>query len=113
MSPIFWVSKGCEYSFARDILAEDPMFLHKVDQFSFETHVSKQWLNSTEALYYYAMIFKLLEEAGLTLQASLVLGCGGSHEATGCMDELVQMKFPCGYEKTRGTSCHDYLFARL
>jgi hypothetical protein len=44
-------TKGCEYSLARDILAEDPTFLHRVDQFSFEAHVSKQWLDSAEALY--------------------------------------------------------------
>ena len=96
-------------------MAEDPTFLHRVDQFSFEAHVSKQWLDSAEALYYYGMLLKLLDEAGLTLQASLVVSCFGLHEDRGCMDEVVKMGLPCGKEgdRKRGASCHDYLFARL
>eukprot|EP00977_Amphora_coffeiformis_P016741 scaffold5278_cov128-Amphora_coffeaeformis.AAC.7 len=99
---------GCEYSLARDIIVEDPDFLYRVDQLSLEVHVSKEWLNNNESLYYFALIFKMLQDAGLKLQTSLIASCSKYHEAAGCMDELKSISYPCGIKR----SCHDYLFAR-
>eukprot|EP00571_Detonula_confervacea_P001933 CAMPEP_0172318612 /NCGR_PEP_ID=MMETSP1058-20130122/35375_1 /TAXON_ID=83371 /ORGANISM="Detonula confervacea, Strain CCMP 353" /LENGTH=246 /DNA_ID=CAMNT_0013033487 /DNA_START=260 /DNA_END=997 /DNA_ORIENTATION=+ len=59
--------EGCEVSMARDILAEDPSFLDRVGQISIETHGTRTWVNSTEELYYYALMFPLLEDAGFKL----------------------------------------------
>ena len=48
--------EGCEVALARDILREDPTYLHHVDQMSIETHVTKTWINSTEHVYYFELI---------------------------------------------------------
>jgi hypothetical protein len=68
--------EGCELALARDVLAEDPTFLDRVGQISIETHGTRTWVNTTEELYYYALMFPLLEEAGFTLVWSDVFGCG-------------------------------------
>jgi hypothetical protein len=52
--------EGCEIAFTRDILAEDPSFLSKVGQISIETHVTKAWINTTEQLYYFSLLFPLV-----------------------------------------------------
>lgn len=101
--------EGCEYSLARDILTEDPDFLHHVDQLSLEVHVSKEWVKTQETLYYFGKLFQLLEEAGLKLQATLVASCNRFHERMGCMKEIQDIGYPCGNRR----SCHDYLFARV
>lgn len=111
--------EGCEFALARDILREDPYFLHHIDQISIETHVSRTWLNTREELYYFGLHFALLEEAGFQLEWSDVFGCSKRHEVTGCLPDLVAFGFPCGYEpwpgKTKvvlGESCHDFLWKR-
>jgi len=112
--------EGCEVALARDILAEDPSFLTNVRQISIETHATTQWVNSTEELYYYALMFPLLEDAGFSLIWSSVFGCG-RHEHAGCRPEMGQkMKMACG-SRSRGRrnlvpvgwSCHDWLWARV
>ena len=113
--------EGCEVAFARDILAEDPTFLSKVDQISIETHVTRAWINSTEHLYYFALQFPLLEEAGHVLEWSSIFGCSKRHEEPGCLPELNASAWPCGYKKarsqkggtfTKGISCQDFLWKR-
>jgi hypothetical protein len=111
--------EGCEYALARDILREDPDFLKHVDQISIETHVTRTWMNTQEELYYFALHFALLEEAGFKLEWSDVFGCSKRHEVEGCMEELGQYGFPCGYDpwpgkKTvvLGRSCQDFLWKR-
>ena len=32
--------EGCEYAIARDVLLEEPLFFHSVDQFTFEAHLN-------------------------------------------------------------------------
>jgi len=100
--------EGCEYSLGEDIALEDPAFFTHVDQFAVEVHVSKHWLETQNALYSLGLLFYFLEEAGLRLQHAEILGCDPKKERTGCMDELVEMGYPCGL----GKSCHNYLFAR-
>ena len=111
--------EGCEVAFARDILAEDPTFLHHVDQLSIETHVTKTWISSSEQLYYFGLQFPLLEEAGFQLELSNIFGCSKRHEDPGCLQELLDMQFPCGFKPwpghpnvVRGYSCHDFLWKR-
>jgi hypothetical protein len=111
--------EGCEVAFARDILREDPSYLHHVDQLSIETHVTRTWLDSREHVYYFGLHFALLEEAGFVLEWSNVFGCSKRHEVTGCMPELEQYGFPCGYKPwpahpnvVIGVSCQDFLWKR-
>jgi hypothetical protein len=111
--------EGCEIAFTRDILAEDRTLLHKVDQISLETHVTKLWINSTETLYYFALQFPLLEEAGFVLEWSDVFGCSKRHEIHGCMPQFEEWGFPCGYKDwpdhpnvVIGRSCQDFLWKR-
>jgi hypothetical protein len=80
--------EGCEFALSRDILREDPTFLHRVDQLSIETHVTKTWLKTREDLYYFGLHFLLLEEAGFKLEWSQIFGCSKRHEDEGCIDEI-------------------------
>lgn len=111
--------EGCEVAMARDILAEDPTFLDHVGQISIETHATRTWVNTTEELYYYALQFPLLEDAGFELIWSDVFGCG-RHEHDGCRPEMVNdMSMSCGSRPRSkanrvpiGWSCHDWLWAK-
>jgi hypothetical protein len=100
--------EGYEYSLGEDIALEDPSFFTHVDQFAVEIHVSKNWLETQDALYSLGLLYYFLEEAGLKLQHAEILGCDPLKESIGCMDELTEMGDPCGL----GKSCHNYLFAR-
>lgn len=112
--------EGCEVAMARDVLLEDPTFLDHVGQISIETHATKTWVNSTEELYYYALMFPLLEEAGFKLIWSTVFGCG-KWEHDGCRPEMEQkMNMSCGNRPRNkvnkvpiGWSCHDWLWAKV
>lgn len=111
--------EGCEFALARDILREDPTFLFHVDQISIETHVSKAWMTTREHFYYFALHFALLEEAGFRLEWSEIFGCSKRHEVPGCIPELAQYGFPCGYDDwpghpsvVLGYSCQDFLWKR-
>lgn len=111
--------EGCEIAMARDILLEDPSFLDRVGQISIETHGTKTWVNSTEEVYYYALMFPLLEDAGFKLIWSSVFGCG-KWEHDGCRPEMEKMNMPCGNRPRNkvnnvpiGWSCHDWLWARV
>lgn len=104
--------EGCEYALARDILLEDPDFLSHIDQVAGEFHVSTFWLNTTETLYYYGMLLKLLDDAGFRLQASQIGGCDDKYQK-GCMKELQDMKYPGPCIATvDARACHEYLFAK-
>ena len=107
--------EGCEYALARDILMEDPSFLHKVDQFTFEAHLNSLWMNTTETLYYYAVLFRLMEEAGLQLMMSAIGGCGWDNEEAASYPGLAKIRYPGqGITKLyQRRSCHNYLFARV
>lgn len=101
--------EGCEYSLAQDVVMEDPSFFFKVDQLAIEMHMSKSWISTPEHLYSLGLLFSLLDSAGLSLQDAEIGGCARHHEEIGCMDELVNMEYPCGI----GKSCHNLLFARV
>jgi len=114
--------EGCEIAMARDILAEDASFLDHVGQISIETHANRNWVDSKEELYYYALMFPLLEDAGFKLIWSSIFGCG-RWETTGCMPEMMsEMDMSCGSRDPRGKpnsrvpvgwSCHDWLWAKV
>mmetsp|Transcript_8360 Transcript_8360/g.12128 ORF Transcript_8360/g.12128 Transcript_8360/m.12128 type:complete len:339 (-) Transcript_8360:1615-2631(-) len=105
--------EGCEFSIARDIVNEDPNFFQHVDQFTFEAHLNKNWLDSKEALYYFALLFKLLHEAGLEIMGTNIGGCG-SLDDKGYIRELIEIGYPnhWGRRPVGRRSCHEYLFAR-
>jgi hypothetical protein len=111
--------EGCEMALGRDILREDPYFLTHVDQISIETHVSKAWMTTQEQVYYFGLMFPLLEEAGFEMEWSSVFGCSKRHEVPGCMPELAQYGWPCGYEPwpgkknvVLGRSCQEFTWKR-
>lgn len=106
--------EGCEIALSRDILSEDPTFLGHVGQMTIETHVTKAWINSTEELYYFGLLFPLLEEAGFTMVSSMVFGCNNRHEKYGCMPQFHEWGFSCGLGPSRkkAWSCHDFLFVK-
>lgn len=111
--------EGCEMALSRDILREDPTFLFKVDQISIETHVTKTWMTTREHVYYFGLMFALLEEAGFVMEWSSVFGCSKRHEITGCMPELEEYGWPCGYNPwpghpnvVKGWSCQEFTWKR-
>ena len=106
--------EGCEVALSRDILAEDPTFFNHVDQMTIETHVTKAWIETKEELYYFGLMFPLLEEAGFVMVSSMVFGCNMRHEKYGCMPELDEWGFACGLGPHRkvAKSCHDFLFVK-
>jgi hypothetical protein len=111
--------EGCEVALARDMLREDPYFLHHVDQISIETHVTKTWMTTREHIYYFGLLLVLLEEAGFRMEWSSVFGCSKRHEVTGCLDEFAEFDWPCGYQPwpghpnvVKGRSCQEYTWKR-
>lgn len=111
--------EGCEVALARDMLREDPYFLHHVDQISIETHVTKTWMTTREHIYYFGLLLVLLEEAGFVLEWSSVFGCSKRHEITGCLEEFAEFEWPCGYKDwpghpnvVKGRSCQEYTWKR-
>ena len=101
--------EGCEYSLGEDIENEDPTFFEHIDQFAVEVHTSKKWLNSKDHLHALGLLFLYLERAGHVLQHANIGPCAYPDEATGCLEELEDMGYPCGI----GKSCHNYLFAKV
>lgn len=111
--------EGCEVAMARDILREDPRFLFHVDQISIETHVTKTWIKTREHLYYFGLMFPLLEEAGFKMEWSSIFGCSKRHEIAGCLPELLKYEWPCGYKPNPGhpkvvigRSCQEFTWMR-
>jgi len=111
--------EGCEVALARDMLREDPLFLHHVDQISIETHVTKTWMTTREHIYYFGLLLVLLEEAGFEMEWSSVFGCSKRHEVAGCLPEFSEFDWPCGYDDwlghpnvVKGRSCQEYTWKR-
>lgn len=111
--------EGCEVALSRDMLREDPEFLFKVDQISIETHVTKTWMSTREHIYYFGLMFVLLEEAGFKIEWSSVFGCSKRHEVAGCMPELGKYGWPCGHDPwpghpkvVKGYSCQEFTWKR-
>jgi hypothetical protein len=104
-----------EFSLARDIIIEEPDFFHHVDQFTFEVHLNRNWLNDTETFYYFALLFKLMDDAGLTAAGSKIAACGSNIEESGWIPELKDINYPISKirQPKFGRSCHEYLFARI
>lgn len=102
--------EGCEYSIARDLFQHgDPRFFSKVEQFAFEAHVSRSWTKTVDHIHYLGLLFHILEREGFQLIRYAVLPCSRADEVLGCLDELIQVDYPCGSRRM----CHEYSFARL
>lgn len=97
--------EGCEYALARDIIRDDPTFFQYVDQFVVEVHLPREWLNSTETVFYYGALLKMLDDNGFRLHDARALGCDPKHTKTGCFDPDL-----CGGMLNM---CHNYLFAKI
>jgi len=111
--------EGCEFALSHDMLREDPSFLHRVDQISIETHVTKTWLTTTEQFYYFGLLFVFLEEAGFKMEWSSVFGCSKRHEIAGCIPEVGKYEWPCVYSEWKdhpnvvhGISCQEFTWKR-
>jgi hypothetical protein len=94
---------------------EEPDFFQHVDQFTFEVHLNKNWVDDIETFYYYGLLFKLLHEADLELMGVAIKGCGRPAERLGSMQEFIDLGYPNAgaAEVARRRSCHEYLFARV
>ena len=111
--------EGCEVALARDMLREDPYFLHHVGQISIETHVTKTWVTTQEHVYYFGLLLVLLEEANFKMEWSSVFGCSKRHEVEGCLPEFEKYGWPCGYDDwpghpnvVLGRSCQEFTWKR-
>ena len=102
--------EGCEYALPRDVLLEDPLFFHKVDQLSVEIHLtkSKMFMKDDEAFYYFGLLMQMLMDAGMEVQTIDVTSCHNRDEKLGCNERLKQIGYPCG----KKNSCQNILFAR-
>jgi len=105
---------GCEVAFTKDILAEDPTFLDNFGQFNVKMHASKAFVQTEEELYYFGLMFPLLEESGMELVSSKSMGCKKKFEDEGCMNEMTEWGYPCGKGpgQKKPKSCQELLFAR-
>lgn len=103
--------EGCEYSLAADVLAEDPAFFTRVDQFAIEVHWSRMRMKSKAEMYALASLFELLDNAGLKLMHANLTPCGAFAARTGLLPELkdyMSVLFAPGPQ----VHCQNYLFAR-
>jgi len=101
--------EGCEYSIARDVELGDRTFWFHVQQFAVEIHVSKRWVKTDAHIYYLALLFHQLEEAGLVLSGGEQTSCSPSDESLGCPELLLEVDFPC---QPKGM-CLNFFFARV
>ena len=99
--------EGCEYSLARDVLAEDPLFFHRVGQFEFEAHVNTDFMTTERHAIWYGELFHLLEQAGMKLIKFCVAACSGNQE---CPQLLLDAGYPCSKDHVH--KCHMFTFAR-
>lgn len=108
--------EGCEIALTRDVLTQDPSFFHRFNQVSTKKHASKAFVESDEELYYFGLMFPLLEEAGHLLVSSNVVGCRGQHEKPGCRSEFQEWGYHCGNGGDESNkihrSCQHFLFAK-
>jgi hypothetical protein len=101
--------EGCEFALAEHVLLEDPSFFMNVDQFAFEVHVPRFFMKSERHVFGYAMLLKLLRDAGLELVYAHLTACAKHHEAFECAPELKQVNYPC----TKGKLCQNLLYSRI
>ena len=108
--------EGCEIALTRDVLTQDPSFFHRFNQVSTRKHASKAFVESDEELYYFGLMFPLMEEAGHLLVSSNVVGCRGQHEKPGCRPEFHDWGYHCGNggdeNNKKPRSCQHFLFAK-
>ena len=88
---------GCEIALMRDILVEDPSFFHHFGQISVKKHAAKAFVETEEDLYYFGIMFPLLEEAGFDIVSSKVVGCKNKYETEDCRPEFNEVRStdPC------------------
>lgn len=102
--------EGCEYAIVRDIIKfRHYRFFQKVQQFTFEAHVSQNFMKSKRHLFYFGMLMHILFKEGFHLVKYEIGACAPVDEDKGCREELSSVSFPCGNTKM----CHEYLFARV
>ena len=64
--------EGCEYKLFEDVMAHDPLFFTRVDQFAIEVHLSKTiGASSDENVIMYGKLLALLHRSGHRLQHSV------------------------------------------
>ena len=102
--------EGCEFAIAEDVLREDPMMFHRVDQYAVEVHVPQRFMATPRHVHNYAVLLRLLREAGLVLVEAAMSGCSPDDESTGCLPVLAEAGYPCAIGKF--VMCQNFLFAR-
>lgn len=108
--------QGCEIAMMRDILKEDPSFFHHIGQISVKKQTAKAFIDTEEDLYYFGLMFPLLEEAGHHLVKSKVHAGKPKYEKGECMSEFGEWGFHCGLgadkKEKKSRSVAELLFAK-
>lgn len=100
--------EGCEYALYSEVMAHDPTFFERVDQFAVEVHVSRMWMKSRKELVEYGRLLALLFRLSFRLEWQRLDHCTPSHEETGLLPELAELRY---HDGKRG-HCENFLFAR-
>lgn len=100
--------EGCEYALADDILANDELFLDKIDQFAIEVHTSALIAKTRDHAVALGRLYILLHEAGLELVHAAVQYCNAEHESYGHQQEFIAV----GYPHSKNDYCQNLLFAK-
>ena len=99
--------EGCEQHVSRDVLAHNPGFFSRLDQFALETHLSRTWMGSFNNLKEYGSLLAMLKRNGFELQHVAVGTCGPHENA-----KLVPEIRTSGYYRRHKYQCENLLFAR-
>lgn len=101
--------EGCEYAVSRDVARHDPRFFKHVQQFTFEAHVSRNWMKTPDHFHWLGMLFYMLYKENFFLTKRVIAGCYHGDESLGCSEEMLSVHYPCGAAKM----CQEYSFAKL
>eukprot|EP00930_Biecheleria_cincta_P099131 TRINITY_DN90778_c0_g1_i1.p1 TRINITY_DN90778_c0_g1~~TRINITY_DN90778_c0_g1_i1.p1 ORF type:complete len:351 (+),score=62.99 TRINITY_DN90778_c0_g1_i1:67-1053(+) len=110
--------EGCEYALYQGVMASDPDFFKRVDQFAVEVHLSKFFMKGRREMIEYGRLLSLLFATGFELQDQSLMHCAEEKEATGLLPEFHES----GYFDTindvvrlltlRRGHCENFLFAK-
>ena len=60
--------EGCEYALYKDVMAHNPTFFQKIDQFAVEFHLSRKWLKGRMEAVELGRLLVLLSIEGFVLK---------------------------------------------
>jgi hypothetical protein len=103
-----YYAEGAEFALSRDILAQDPTLLERVDQFAFEVHVSRAFMSTDDHFWAFGELLHLLYSSGHVLAHWEANACRLEDELGGCHPLLEELGYPCSFRH----HCQNVLFVR-